>query len=85
MIPLSNLKAYGYDPASQTLAVQFQNGTVYHYADVPQAIADGMKDAESKGSFFARKVRTEYRGERITEEPAPQYRPFETGAEPQHG
>lgn len=54
----SQLLAFGYDAESKTLEIHFTStNTVYHYFDVPQSIYDGLKAAESKGSFFIRNVK----------------------------
>ena len=54
MIPRSssNVAATGYDPASQTLAVQFKNGATYHYSGVPQDVADGLDTSASVGKYI---------------------------------
>ena len=42
--------AHGYDPSTQTLAVQFRNSaSVYHYKDVPPEKADALSSADSLG------------------------------------
>ena len=41
--------AWGYDPASRTLAVHFKSGRVQHYQDVPQEAATAFADHPSKG------------------------------------
>lgn len=64
----SNIAAHGYDAASQTLAVQFKGGKVYHYSGVPQDTADAFIAAESKGSHFAREIRPAFEG-KLFEEP----------------
>ena len=52
----SNIKAIGFD--QQTLAVQFVNGTVYHYTgETAQAHYEAMKAAPSKGIYYAQHVR----------------------------
>jgi KTSC domain-containing protein len=57
----SNLKAIGYDSASETLAVEFANG-VYHYAGIaPELFAD-FQAAESKGKFFQQHIRPRFAG-----------------------
>jgi hypothetical protein len=56
----SNLKAIGYDHATQTLAVQFPNGNIYHYDSVPQSVYDNLMADESKGSFFSKFIRQKY-------------------------
>lgn len=58
----SNLLAHGYDTETQTLALQFKTG-VYHYPEVPAAIYDGLKEAESVGSYVAKAIRPNFKGE----------------------
>lgn len=48
----SMLAAHGYDADSQTLAVQYKNGAVFHYDGVPPEVADGLANADSIGKFF---------------------------------
>jgi len=64
------LQAFGYDTATQTLAVRFGPGKVYHYKDVPQDIADKMRDAESVGTCFAANVRNAFQFEVVVDEQA---------------
>jgi hypothetical protein len=56
----SNLKAIGYDHATQTMAVQFLNGNIYHYDSVPQTVYDNFMADDSKGSYFSKFVRGKY-------------------------
>ena len=60
----SNLSAVGYDAATNTLAVQFKNGGVYHYAEVPADVFQQMLTAASPGGFYASAVRGQYQGVR---------------------
>lgn len=51
--------AVGYDPATSTLAVSFARGAgaIYHYTDVsPELYAEFMA-AESKGTFFGKRIK----------------------------
>jgi hypothetical protein len=53
----SNISATGYDPSSQTLAVQFKGGgKTYHYAGVPGDLFTQMGKAESVGKFIVEQV-----------------------------
>jgi hypothetical protein len=53
----SNVGAVGYDPASQTLDVQFKaGGKVYRYAGVPPSVHEAMGKAESIGKFIGANV-----------------------------
>lgn len=53
----SNVHSVGYDPASRTLAVQFENGRVYHHQDVPPVAYDNLLKAPSIGAHYASHVR----------------------------
>jgi len=48
----SNLRSVGYDLVSKTLEIEFNNGSVYQYFDVPKSIYDGLMNAESHGKYF---------------------------------
>jgi hypothetical protein len=48
----SNLKSVGYDALQQILEIEFQNGSVYQYYDVPLEIYEGLMNAPSHGKFF---------------------------------
>lgn len=53
----SSINAFGYDPASKTLAVEFKGGLRYHYEGVSQAEADGLASAKSAGQYVNSLVR----------------------------
>jgi len=57
-----NLRAVGYDAATQTLDVQFASGRTYRYSDVPAGVHADLLDADSIGGYFARNVRTKFQG-----------------------
>ncbi len=59
--------AFGYDPASSVLAVQFVNspGVIYHYRDVNAETAAEFDKAESKGSAMAKLIRGKFDFTRI--------------------
>ena len=48
----SNIKAVGYDPATQTLKIEFLNGGLYQYLNVPESIYQGLMSASSHGQYF---------------------------------
>ena len=56
----SNIAAIGYDAEQQVLQVEFANGGVYRYMDVPQGVVDDLLSAPSIGRFFGRNVRNKY-------------------------
>lgn len=61
----SNLAAVGYDPETQTLAVEFRSGGTYEYYDVPQQVFDGLLSAASHGQYFQSNIRGSYRYARV--------------------
>ena len=63
----SNLKSIGYDAASKTLEVEFNEGGVYRYFDVPRATHQGLIKSESKGKFFHGNIRGKFRFQRCKE------------------
>jgi hypothetical protein len=56
----TNLYSVGYDPASQTLEIEFRGGEVYRYFRVPVAVYNALMSANSKGRYFARVIRDTY-------------------------
>lgn len=52
LVSSSNVSAIGYDEPSQTLEVEFQNGSIYQYYNVPGHIFEELLAAPSKGQFL---------------------------------
>ncbi len=53
-------------PFSQTLEIEFTNGAVYQYFDVPPDVYRGLMAAESHGRYFHQHVRDKsYRYQRM--------------------
>jgi hypothetical protein len=46
-----------YDLSESTLQLEFRDGATYRYWNVPAAIHNGLLTADSKGSYFNRKIR----------------------------
>lgn len=59
----SNIASIGYDTASHVLEVEFNNGSVYHYYDVPPAVYEALMAAASKGTFLNASIKGTYRYE----------------------
>lgn len=66
----SSLAAIGHNAEENVLVVEFVNGSVYRYLDVPAQTYQQLLRAESKGAYFNRLVRTRFGYERLTEHPA---------------
>ena len=56
----SNIIAIGYDSENQTLEVEFNYGSVYQYAGVPQEEHDGIMNADSKGKYLNANIKGRY-------------------------
>lgn len=56
----SQVESHGYDPVTQTLAVKFKNGGVYHYHNVPPAMQHDMLKSPSIGSFLHSNVKGKF-------------------------
>jgi hypothetical protein len=61
----SNIARFDYDQATHVLAVEFKNGAMYNYYDVPEHVFNQMKASSSKGQFLAQNVKNIYRYARV--------------------
>ncbi|AHG43241.1 MULTISPECIES: KTSC domain-containing protein [Pseudomonas] len=61
----SNVESVGYDEDSETLEVEFKNGTLYQYFDVPQSAFNGLVNADSVGGYLAENIKGVYRYSRV--------------------
>jgi hypothetical protein len=57
----SNISSIGFDEDSNTLEIEFHNGAVYQYFDVPLNVYEGIRDADSKGKYFAQHIKGYFR------------------------
>ena len=57
----SNVVAVGYDPNTLTLEVEFKDGAVYLYFDVPETVYQELMRADSIGKFMNANIRNNYR------------------------
>lgn len=57
----SNIASIGYDEDTNTLEIEFHNGGVYQYFDVPFQVYDGLIEAGSKGQYLAEFIKGYYR------------------------
>ena len=56
-----SIKSIGYDAQTSTLEIEFHNGNVYQYFDVPQAVHVEMMQAASLGQFSIGQIKGNYR------------------------
>ncbi len=48
----NNVASIGYDPSNSTLEVEFLNGNLYEYYNIPESVYQDFLDAPSKGTFL---------------------------------
>lgn len=61
----SQLHGYGYDPKTQTLALEFksnQRTQTYHYPGFTPEQFEAFKNAESQGSHFYKHIKKQWDG-----------------------
>lgn len=61
----SNIASIGYDEATETLEVEFLNGTIYQYYNVPQNMYERLKQEGSKGRFLNTYIKNAYPYSRV--------------------
>ena len=54
------IKSFDYDEKTQTLRVEFNNGSVYKYHDVPEKDYKALKSSPSVGQYFNTHIREKY-------------------------
>lgn len=57
----SNIASIGYDEETATLEIEFNNGSIYHYFDVPYNVYSELVSAESHGKYLAAHIKGHYR------------------------
>jgi len=61
----SNLASIGYDEDTEILEIEFLNGSVYEYKNIPIGIYNQLMGAGSQGSFFNHEIRNLFPYEKI--------------------
>jgi len=61
----SNLKSVGYDAETKTLEVEFHDGDVYQYFNVPAVVHRDLLHAPSIGQYFSFFIKTTYRCRKV--------------------
>lgn len=55
------IAAIGYSKRLHALEIEFRNGAIYRYLDVPADVFGGLLDAESKARYYDQDIRGHYR------------------------
>lgn len=61
----SGLAAIGYSKRRHILEIEFINGAVYRYVDVPPSVYRDLVSADSKARYYALNIRHNYRSVRV--------------------
>lgn len=61
----STIARVSYEPHNMTLSVEFKNGVVYQYYDVPEVMYTDLLSAGSPGQYLAQHVKPAYRYARM--------------------
>lgn len=56
----SNIESFTFDPATDTLTVNFRSGDTYDYFNVSPSTYRAFQSAGSHGSFHARQIKGRY-------------------------
>ena len=61
----TNVASVGYDEATETLEVEFQNGTIYQYFNVGSGLYQQFLASPSKGQFLNAYIRRAFPYSRV--------------------
>ncbi len=61
----SNINSIGYDQISHTLEVEFSDGAIYHYFEVPKIKYDSLMQANSHGEYLAANIKGVYKYKKV--------------------
>ena len=61
----TNIRSIGYEHESNTLEIEFHSGGIYQYFNVPQASYNGLMSASSRGSYFHKYIKDNYKWTKV--------------------
>ncbi|HEX4630340.1 MAG TPA: KTSC domain-containing protein [Chthoniobacterales bacterium] len=61
----SALVAVGYSKKLRALEIEFRNGAIYRYLDVPSDVYEALFKARSKARFYDENIRHKYRSQHV--------------------
>jgi hypothetical protein len=61
----NSIRAIGYDIATETLEIEFQDGALFRYLAVPEFLYHGLMVSDSKGGFFNTRLNRRYKFEQL--------------------
>jgi len=61
----SNIKSIGYDPDAEILEVEFKDGAVYQYEDVPKKLHLKLMKTKSPGKVFYAEIKGKFKSSKF--------------------
>ena len=61
----STIMSIGYETGSETLEIEFKNGSIYQYYNVPQPVYQQLMESASKGQFHHTYIRNAFPYSRV--------------------
>lgn len=61
----SSIQSIDYHDDTNTLEVCFASGGVHHFSECPKEIYEGLKNAQSPGSYFHTQIRRKYESKKV--------------------
>lgn len=62
----SNIKSIGYDGRNNCLEIEFNNGSIYEYSNVPNDIYLSLMSAPSHGKYFNQYIKKNYTFKKVS-------------------
>jgi len=59
------LRSVGYDAGTKVLEIEFQNGLVYQFMDVPLKVYRDLMSSGSIGKYFSEKIRPRFQTKQV--------------------
>ena len=66
IVESSVIRAMGYDAYLALLEIEFVSGDLYRYHFVPRRVWNELRNAPSKGAYFANAIREKFPTARVT-------------------
>lgn len=55
-----HITSAGYDAATSVMEIEFTNGTIFQYSDVPQEVYDGLLASTAPDKYFVRYIKNKF-------------------------
>jgi hypothetical protein len=60
MVKSTAITSMGYDERNRILEIEYKNGTVYRYKEVPRQVWDELRRSDSVGAYVNANIRDKY-------------------------